>query len=107
MATKEQIRRRLNKRIKTRQQALDFARRFAVDREGNPSIPTGEFITQAIESVLSNAENLDLLDDLGQKYSFPSDAEAGRLARRSVSRRSWMAIGISVIALLVSAAVAV
>ena len=85
----------------------DLVHGFIGQLHDKPEWTDAEFFDHNIPNYLSEIATDKLLDELGIKLGYPSDAESKRLANRWAIRRSWIPIVVSAIALIVSILVAI
>lgn len=106
MASVEQCKTRLREKFRTKQDVIDFGRDWGGGHHsGNWS--ESEFIEKNIERFVDQAYRANKLDLFAIKIGLPSEAEEARRNMISTSRRSWMAICISLAARIVSVLVAI
>ena len=105
MATREQCEKRLRQMSKA--EFTEIKSKFGGEPLHNKDWTESQFLDKNITTTISNATSKGKLDRLGILLGYPSDAESKRLDTVSAIRRSWIALGVSAIALLVSILVAV
>lgn len=71
------------------------------------SLSEQEFIELNIRSLITTAENSQSFEALGVAMGLPTDAEQDRLRKVADARRSWVAIAISILSLIVAISVAI
>ena len=105
MATPEQITERLKDRIKSKDELKKFTRGWGGDIARNEEWTDEEHIKKNIERIVQHAVRLDELNELGMRLDFPSDQHAEYMRNAWTDRRSWIALIISVLALVISSIV--
>lgn len=107
MASVEQCKTRLREKFEAKQDVIDFGREWGDGHHSNEIWSESEFIERNIERFVDQAYRANKLDLLAIKIGLPSEAEEARRNMVSTSRRSWVAVGISFAALIVSVLVAI
>lgn len=107
MATFEQCEKAVRVRLKTRQDAYEFLSLFGKSAVDTNLADDAEFIDKNIAWIMGWATNNGMLDTMGRKLGFPSDAESNRLDTLGANKRSRLAMVIAALALLVSTLVAI
>lgn len=102
MATPEQITQRLQQRVKSQ----DDLKRFTDDWGGGIATNEGwkaeELIPKNIERIVKDAISKGVLNELGMRLGFPSDEHAAYTRNVWTDRRSWVALIVSLLALVAS-----
>ena len=102
MATIEQCEAQLRATLKSRDDVIQCCDRWGGGYASNEAWSEAEFIESNIKRIVEQAYRKNKLDLLGLRLGFPSDSERERQAMVRTNRRSWIAIGISLAALVVS-----
>ena len=102
MATPEQITKRLQQIIKSK----DDLEKFTADWGGGTATNVGwkaeELIPKNIERIVTAAIGNGHLNELGRRVGFPSDEHAAFTRNVWTDRRSWAAFVVSFLALIAS-----
>ena len=107
MATREQCREALRERCKTKQDVIEFTQTWGGGFINAVGPTEKDWLKHNIERIVDLAHRERKLDLLGVKLGLPTDAERDRKAAWWTNARSWIAVVISLVALLVSILVAI
>jgi hypothetical protein len=102
MATIEQCEQQLREKLRSKADVEEFVRDWGGDVATNASWDEATFVKENITRLVYDAHRKKLLDKLGMKLSFPSEAEQDRREAIWTNRRSWIAIAVSLLSLLVA-----
>jgi len=102
MATRERCEQELRRKLKSRDDVKAFRAEFGGNVVTNQEWDEARFVGENIRKLVEEAHRGGLLDKLGVALSLPTDAEAMRIQARRAAWRAWIAILVSVLALLIS-----
>lgn len=102
MATPEQITEKLQQTINTEDDLNKFAAKWGGGVKKTKAWDVEELLSKNIERIVKDALRNGHLNELGMRLGIPSDEHTEYMRNIWTDRRSWLALGFSFIALIVS-----